>query len=494
MKPIDELLSQGLPGTELQRPELTQNVPQAWKFWESNDTEWAVFSIVGDHISEADQKGVRAAWRSSLRPVFVAPNHEAIKAISPHYRRLHPFLVCEIAGRGRLIAPPRVPAPSRQHRRCGYTRVPRDLLAALIAEPRAPRELRESLRTLERQYHSIRRRSDSDEREEVLLLQYAARALDHMGLRRDQLRGAQMVRTLERGGLGARRDHFFHSFQNYFLGLLAILRLWPQFEAYRTRARLDWQSNPCNVWFLTAMWHDVGYAFQKVGDILSAAMGYQLPDETAIDLKESFLSHPETVDALRTLSSLLAHLVEPTGIRTGWMRPGPRSNLGQRGNGIHTALSENIRQSHGAFGAVRLYRDYAADLDKMEPASANVLLQTVYLASCSIPFHDWTFRGSMRNSCGECRIATVVLPFAALLAFVDSIQDDRRGLATGKEATLILEELLIRRPATVSARINIDALGDRLLLGKIVEAHDVLAALEQNPDTLRFEYPRWMAR
>jgi hypothetical protein len=242
------------------------------------------------------------------------------------------------------------------------------------------------------------------------------------------------------------------------------------------------------------MWHDVGYTFQKVGDILNETVGYELPDETAIDLKESFLSHPDTIDALRTLSSLLSHLVEPTRIRTGWMKPGAKSILGQRGDGIHAALSENIRLSHGAFGAVRLYRDYAADLDKMDPAYANVLRQTVYLASCSIPFHDWTFRGSMRKSCGDCRIATIVLPFAALLAFVDSIQDDRRGLSADKETRLILEELLVRRPATVSARINIHALEDGQLLGKLVEAHDVIAALDQKPDTLHFEYPRWMTQ
>src|SRR5207244_4130406 len=114
-------------------------------------------------------------------------------------------------------------------------------------------------------------------------------------------------------------------------------------------------------------------------------------------------------------------------------------------------------------------------------------------ACCSIPFHDWSFRSDLRESCGSCRFATVAMPFAALLAFIDSIQDDQRDLEGVEKAVLVLEELLIQDPATVFAKINPDALGDAGLLDKIIEARDVLAALDQAPTDLYFKYPEWMA-
>jgi sulfur carrier protein ThiS len=84
------------------------------------------------------------------------------------------------------------------------------------------------------------------------------------------------------------------------------------------------------------------------------------------------------------------------------------------------------------------------------------------------------------------------LPFAALLAFIDSIQDDRRNLEAVKEAVLILKKLLITPPRTVAADINIDALTGQQLLDKIMEGRDVLAALDQRNNTLSFKYPSWV--
>jgi hypothetical protein len=491
---IDQLLSEGLPGSVVDNRKLAKKVPQAWRIWRSNNAQWAIFPIIGEHLSDADQKGVSIARKNRLEPVFVALNYAAIKAISPQYRRLRPHLVCNIAGRGHLIPPPHVPRRSKTLQPPCATRVPRDLLVALLAEHEVSGEMLKSLRKLEKRYRSLRRRrSDSDQREEEALLQYAGSVLDQMGLRKDRIKGAQMVRTIERGGMGAGRDHFFHSFQNYFLGLLPVLRLRSYFELFKGYARLQWDVNPSDVWFLTALWHDVGYPFEHIGKIVNSAIGIDLPDETETALKESFLQRAETIDALRTLSSLIAHLLEPGRRRTQWMRPGPKSNLGQCGNRIHDALSVNLRKSHGAFGAVRLFCDYSDDLEKMEPSARDLLLQTVWLASCSIPFHDWSFRGHVRSECGDCQIATATLPFAALLAFVDSIQDDRRDLAGSEKAALILEQLLVKEPALVKAKINIHALTDEQLLGKIVEARDVLASLQQNEDSLFFQYPPWMA-
>ena len=84
------------------------------------------------------------------------------------------------------------------------------------------------------------------------------------------------------------------------------------------------------------------------------------------------------------------------------------------------------------------------------------------------------------------------LPFAALLAFVDSIQDDRRNLQAVREAVLILEKLLISLPGNIEAQINMGALSGQQLLDKIIEGRDVMAALDQRSQNLKFKYPDWV--
>jgi hypothetical protein len=86
------------------------------------------------------------------------------------------------------------------------------------------------------------------------------------------------------------------------------------------------------------------------------------------------------------------------------------------------------------------------------------------------------------------------MPFAALLAFVDSIQDDRRDLEGLKEEVRFLERILVKKPATVTAKVNMRSLPPQSLLWKAVEARDVLAHLSQDPASLYFKYPDWVGR
>jgi hypothetical protein len=50
----------------------------------------------------------------------------------------------------------------------------------------------------------------------------------------------------------------------------------------------------------------------------------------------------------------------------------------------------------------------------------------------------------------------------------------------------------VSNPAIVSAEVDTAALRPEAILPKLVEARDVLAALEQGSDTLFFQYPQWM--
>jgi len=60
------------------------------------------------------------------------------------------------------------------------------------------------------------------------------------------------------------------------------------------------------------------------------------------------------------------------------------------------------------------------------------------------------------------------------------------------EEMSFLRRLSVSAPAVVSAEVDTAALQPEAILPKLVEARDVLASLEQSPDTLFFQYPHWM--
>ena len=493
------ILASAIPGTEIKSGKRFQvfrrKVPQAWKLWHGAGTDWAAFVVVGEHLPTSDQEGVAAAYGAGLNPVLVVPSYEELTAIAPHYQKIRPYLAYEIAGSGSLIPPMQTPTGSvAPAAKSGAPRIPTNLIDELALLPELPSGLSDLLRRLSRQYKPLKKLGTFDDvREERILLEFAKALLTLMGLAPDRINAAQLVRTLEGGGLGARRDHFFHSFQNFFLGLPAIAKLRSSFEAYKDEARIHWNVDPFHVWFLTALWHDVGYSFQRFDTLIHATLGFSPTDEAINTFKEDFLRHELTLKALAVISSLMSRLLHPTGARSEWMPPpSPNSNLGAHATSVKQALSANVRRSHGAVGALRLYCAYSADLDLMEPEHRDLLMQTVLIACSSMPFHDWSFRDDVRGMCGQCHFRTQDLPFGALLAFVDSIQDDRRDLSGATEAALILEQLLISPPATIEAQVNHHAFDDRSLLEKIIEAGDVLAALQQTKGGLFFKYPEWM--
>jgi hypothetical protein len=303
-----------------------------------------------------------------------------------------------------------------------------------------------------------------------------------------------MLLTIEQGGLGSTRDHFFHSFQNYFFGLKAILELQDEFKRFRQRTKLYWDVDPFHVWFLTALWHDVGYSIQKFDQIIEMSFGEGPEDDAADILRQRFLERGVTQEALRKLSSLIAHLMKSPDVRTQWMEPHPQTKLGTHADQLRDAMCRNVMKSHGAAGALRLYCDYIDDLNTMDAGRRAILLQTVLLACASIPFHDWQFRAQVRELCGECKVHTTTLPYAALLSFVDSIQDDRRELGEIKQAVIILKQLLVRTPAVVTAEIDVAAIEDDDFLSKVIEAHDVLGLLNQTSGELLFKYPTTFVR
>lgn len=472
---------------------LRQKVRGATAFFRNSAGVWGLF-IQSGHLAEVELKGMKESKRHDVTPVVFATRYGGIDAIAEDYPNVLPHVIFRIAGQHCLIAPPgklpRTTPKAIPH----ATRVQTSLLEVVAGHSGVSSLLRKRFRTLLGKYRRIEgmKQSERDSAEHTALIAFAKQALTDMGLDSSRLKLTEFVRTIETSDLGAGRDHFFHSFQNYFLGVQAIAERRDQFVRFNDVAALNWNVEPQDVWFFTAIWHDVGYGMQNLEKLLGLTVGNS-PEDEAANVRSGFLKDATTRDGLRVLSSLTARLLNPVRHVTGWLEPREHSRPSDAETRIAEVYQKNVvRRSHGAFGALRLFRDYERDIEAMDPAQRHVLKQTILLAAVSMPFHDFWFRDQLREGFGGFHVRTDAMPFAALLMFVDSIQDDRRQLTIDNPAVQVLRRLKFDGKCNVSADIELRALRDSNLIKKIIEARDVSAALKQESGCLRFQYPEWM--
>lgn len=492
----DELLRRALPGVEIEgRRCRSWKLPERpWRFWRASDSNWAVYLLVGRRVSEPALQSIAMTPGMGLKPLIIAPSGQELEAAAPHFMNLQSHVACYIAGQGQLIPPPLPFQRAYRRPRASSTRVPIGLLKELVREPGLPLPMRRRLLRLHAAYVPLARgKVSSDEREQFVLSRYAAAVLRGMGFESANINVPAMIRRLETAGWGGARDHFFHSFQNYFFGLLAIGKLHNYFRDCREVARLNFAVDPLDVWFFTALWHDVGYGIEKFDAVADDILGSESAEEIGEHARVQFLRTDIIRESLRMVSALTARLLDSGRIRNYWSIPTAKWRRLPIERQIEHALVDNVMGgSHGAAGALRLYADCMSKVDRMTAAKQSTLRPTVLHSCCSIPFHDYHFRECMRHSCGACAVPIDTMPFAGLLAFIDSIQDDRRDLAGVRQEVGFLERLLVRAPATIAADVNEEAIKQSSFLWKIVEARDVLGALRWRANHLAFEYPHWM--
>lgn len=462
-----------------------------WRFWESGGSVWAIY-LAGSRISKGAIASIAALRGAGVSVAILAKGNDDLKAAAQHFMSADSHLLCEIAGEGTIIPPiKRGPKPPPL---AWPSRVPKAVIDELRAERGLPLYLRRALHDLAAKYDTFLRKGvDSDTAEQRALSDYAVRLLRHMGFRgaNANIDAAQMVRRLELSGWGGRRDHFFHSFQNYFFGLYATAKLTPHFDGSFGKAKLNWTIDPFDVWFLTALWHDVGYGIEKFDRVAADIFGDVLEDDFGSDARIQFLNSDICKEATRSIGSLIARLLNADAARTAWMQPVPGAYRSRVQTCIEKAIRDNVMESHGAASALRLYSECIPMTNRLGPENSAVLRQKIFLACASAPFHDWHFRQCLRCSHGTCKIPTAVMPFAALLAFVDSIQDDRRDLKGLTNEINFLKTLIVNR-SVITAEVELGAISDESILWKVVEARDIVKSLHQVAGAINFEYPNWM--
>lgn len=297
------------------------------------------------------------------------------------------------------------------------------------------------------------------------------------------------------------REHYFHSFHNFLLGCSVIDSSYNHFSQF---AQMVFPSTAgfCieYVWLLTALFHDVGQAIRMTEDLQAAAYGSynqidsagiidtqtgelrrQLPQDV-LHMRASYWNCEDYRRCRNNIISLYEHLTQE-GIENDWVADAFPL---QTAHPLDLAMTNSFfSEGHGVASCMRLVMDISIEVCRGLGYSARQFLtRHIYLAGLSILFHDRSCRDTLRKQ-GIVRINTQRFPFAALLMFIDSIQDDRREPGLGDCGPDILEDLTVSGD-TVEARIDDSLLTEEQLRSKRLEVEDVLAFLEQ--DGLRYRY------
>lgn len=294
------------------------------------------------------------------------------------------------------------------------------------------------------------------------------------------------------------RDHFFHAFHTFLLGCLVLDQAYPHFTEFATRVMGQDYLSIEFTWLLTALFHDIGYPLelgcrlqrQQLGASREEAGG---PSSDASNgdrvVRTQFWASGEwTVARLRLVDLWeYLHAEKPGG---PWLAQSVDIER-MPDHPLDRALLDGLlrERCHGVVSCMRLVTELQRRVrQRAAKDERDLLLQHVFIAGLSIPFHHSAFRQVLIGY-DILQLRTDIFPFAALLAFVDSIQDDRRALELHVSGPDILHDLVVEsgvvRPVIQLAPLTEDQVEQVAL--KRREALEVQQFLHSNG--LAYEYP-----
>jgi len=277
------------------------------------------------------------------------------------------------------------------------------------------------------------------------------------------------------------RDHYFHTFNNFLLGCIVIDRCHNSFAHFRQSCHL--QPNAFSieyVWLLTVLFHDVGYPIQKMRETSKMIFGVDsITDEQVGAERGRAWETPEYRMARGQLVSMFDYLTQDD-LESSWSAdPYPL----KAGHPLDVAFAKSFTTlGHAVASSMRMLAEFYKSIPESVTQHRQFLLRHVFLAGVSIPFHDWPVRKFLREV-GITRIRTSRFPFASLLMFIDSIQEDRRGRV--QEPDVLSSISVVGN--VVSAEMELGNLSADKQREKQREAKDVQDFLNQ--DGLQFQYP-----
>lgn len=231
------------------------------------------------------------------------------------------------------------------------------------------------------------------------------------------------------------RDHFFHTINNLLLGYLVLgyilgttERMSPP-ESFLQDTKniprlLTWES----LWFLTCINHDPAYSAEhfwanynySIG-VPGAATIEPIPQEAVNRLIEAWQTNYD--GARNDLSELY------TRLNGEWFPPQLVPKVPEFDRALREVYWNGQKSSHSLMSGLLLITNCEKDKTVKSKAYDKVKAVTACdIAALSMMFHDQHCRRVL-GSFGVKPIAFENLPYASILMFVDSLQDDRRDIA-----------------------------------------------------------------
>jgi hypothetical protein len=289
---------------------------------------------------------------------------------------------------------------------------------------------------------ATRRKSITNEREADLVLKFAKRVARGEPRLFFPLGHLQVLREYEMAKANKRtRDHFFHTFNNLFLGfhILGSLYRGKKYIADVDRSIEDssgvaklhpWES----LWFLTCVFHDPAYIAENFWGTVRFSYGVEqdeasddeeLPDSVKRKIRDMWDS--KFVGPRQDLHDLYNRTVKR------WVPPTIRKTGAETFDAaLQKAYFDGRATSHSLVSGLRLInlcRTQNVPRDKIY--DPDLALTACEIAALSMMFHDPRCRAILTSQ-GIPPIAFERLPYASLLMFVDALQDDRRDISISR--------------------------------------------------------------
>jgi len=309
----------------------------------------------------------------------------------------------------------------------------------------------------------------------------------------------QVLREYERQGASKRaRDHFFHTFNNllmgyYILGTLKVENepisqvdefIAPEGARAKQQMKLaEWES----LWLLTCLFHDPAYIAENFHSGTFRFSYGVIDDETQFGAEIQEAQREKIVDlwdtefpeAHKLLGSLYSRV-----LRTWKASENDSVGKDEFKAALRKAYFDGRQVSHSLVSGIKLIQDCRHDRVIQRRRRPEVALTACTIAALSMMFHDQKCRGTLKKA-GVRPFGFQKLPYAAVLMYVDCLQDDRRDISKSQFPRHgILSDLQIDpKDRTVRAEICLPEVerGVWGWPGRIAEYVDVLSWANSTP-------------
>lgn len=468
------------------------------RFLQAGDDEyWGIDIYRGEPVPEFILQRMKRAsdLDDRLRVALLVVNSADHDKVASLCTKHEIEVITEAGGEYRFL---RSEAPSEPlvEERPIYSRLPPTLMLRLRSLPHLRSSLSTALTCLSEDYLDTIKQPQCDLYAEERVLREAIKRL----VATDEslfapIRPLEFLHSLEEvAGPGRGRDHFFHAFNVFLWGISVIDRTYDHFEEFHSSVCHDPAQSPEYIWLLTALFHDVGYLVERKREYDFMVYALETPEaseEEEREEREKRLDYWkfELADGRMQLASLWSHL-QKDRISAPWH---PEKSVNQewlRTCPFDRALEEAFvgHGWHGAASALVLLRHLEVKYGERTDEDRQFLLRHMVLPSLSILFHDRRVRDALRSE-GISSLTTRRFPYASLLMYLDSIQEDRRALLLGEPVVDLIQDVVVE-DAMVQASVD-EANFTQGHIDKIAKIQDDLADIAAflACDGLTYSYP-----